>query len=212
MVFVRKSLPGFVSTVTALIILLSRFFAAPSLKSASQRLLEWQVVVAAFALGLGAVNLIWVHTANIRFKRGRAWRLSYVTLAFLIVPTVVGIALTPKHPVYTWLFDSFYDPLGGSIGALLAFWICSACYRTFRIRNVQSVLLLASAIVVMIGRVGIGQTMWPFSTRLSEWIMNVPNSAVMRALGMVTALGMVAVGLRVVLGLERRALMAGEEQ
>jgi hypothetical protein len=190
-------------------LLLVRFFSTPFLKTVSQRFLEWQVVIAAFALGLGGINLIRVHRTNIVQRRG-AWKLSYVTLAFLIVPAVIGIALTPKHPAYVWLYDAFYAPLSATIASLLAFWICSACYRAFRVRNLQAFLLLGAAIMTMFGRVGISQVAWPFSIKVADWIVTIPNSAAMRALGMVIALGMVGAGLQVLFGLERRVLRGDE--
>ena len=41
--------------------------------------------------------------------------------------------------------------------ALLAFFVASASYRAFKIRNFEATLLLISGIFLMIGRVPIGQ-------------------------------------------------------
>jgi hypothetical protein len=172
--------------------------------------MEWSVVIAAFSMGLGAVNLTRINVRNIRTKRVKSWWLSYVTLIFLVVPAITGIALTPSHPTYLWMYNTFYAPLNASIVALGVFWICSASYRAFRVRNLHSCLLLASSIIVMIGSMGIGQKYLPFSPRMSEWILNVVSSAIMRSMGMITAIGMVGVGLRIIIGLERRPIAGGD--
>lgn len=206
----RNSFAVLVSTVTALLVFASRFFDIPALVQTSQRIMEWTVVVAAFALGLGAVNLVRVNTRNIRQRRGKAWWLGYVTLVFFVVPTVVGIFLTPQHALYIQMYNTFYVPLNASIVALGVFWLCSASYRAFRVRNLHAVLLLVSATVVMVGSAGLGQKLIPFSPVASEWIMTVVTSAVMRAMGIITAIGMLGVGIRIVLGLERRPMGGGD--
>lgn len=206
----KNSLAVLVSTLTALIVFAARFVTVPVVTKTSQRIMEWTVVVAAFSLGLGAVNLARVNVRNISTKRGKSWWLSYVTLIFLVIPAVTGIALTPSHKTYLWMYNTFYAPLNASIVALGVFWICSAAYRAFRIRNFHSFLLLASSTIVMIGSMGLGKKYLPFSPKMSEFVLNVVSSAIMRSMGMVTAIGMVGVGLRIVLGLERRTLAGGD--
>ena len=55
------------------------------------------------------------------------------------------------------MFENIYLPLGASMFALLAFFVASASYRAFKIRNFEATLLLISGIFLMIGRVPLGQ-------------------------------------------------------
>lgn len=108
-----------------------------------------------------------------------------------------------KNTVFQFAFDQIYNPLSATIYALLAFYVASAAFRAFRARNWQSGILLVTAIVVMIGRVPIGDAIWPGFPWIQQWLMVWPNTAGQRAILMGAALGMIATGIRVIFGIER---------
>ena len=112
----------------------------------------------------------------------------------------------PSGRVYTWLVDHVFAPCNSTMFALLAFFIASAAFRAFRARNVEAALLLGAAIIIMIGRVPLGRAISEMLPWLSDWIIDVPNNAGRRAIMMGAALGAIATGLRVILGLERSHL------
>ena len=68
-----------------------------------------------------------------------------------------------KDTLFSRLFNSIIDPLESTMFALLAFFVASASYRAFRIRNFEASLLLASGILVMIGAV-------PFGSYIPSWM------------------------------------------
>ncbi len=112
----------------------------------------------------------------------------------------------PSGRVYNWLYDHVFAPCNATMFALLAFFIASAAFRAFRARNVEAGLLLGAAILIMIGRVPLGRALHESLPWLAEWIIDVPNNAGRRAILMGAALGAIATGLRVILGLERSHL------
>jgi hypothetical protein len=112
--------------------------------------------------------------------------------------------------VFNWLYDHIFFPCNATMFALLAFFIASAAFRAFRMRNVESGLLLGAAILVMLGLVPIGRAISPIFPEIQEWIVDIPNNAGRRAIMMGAALGAIVTGLRVILGLERSHL--GGEQ
>lgn len=108
--------------------------------------------------------------------------------------------------VYTWLYDHIFAPCNATMFALLAFFIASAAFRAFRMRNTEAALLLGSAILVMIGSAPVGGYISNFFPDLRNWILDIPNNAGRRAIMIGAALGAVVTGLRVILGLERSHL------
>lgn len=108
--------------------------------------------------------------------------------------------------VFNWIYDHIFFPCNATMFALLAFFIASAAFRAFRMRNLESGLLLGAAILVMLGLVPIGRALSPIFPEIQEWIVDIPNNAGRRAIMMGAALGAIATGLRVILGLERSHL------
>jgi len=104
------------------------------------------------------------------------------------------------------LYNRVYVPLSATMYGLLAFYIASAAFRAFRVRTPEAALLAVAAIIVMIGRVPIGEKIWDGIPLLTDWIMNVPNLAAKRAILIGAALGGIATGLKILLGIERNFL------
>jgi len=67
-----------------------------------------------------------------------------------------GAHLQTKGSLFYWMFFNIYTPLQATMFALLAFFVASASYRAFRIRNFEATLLLVSGIILMLGRVPVG--------------------------------------------------------
>ncbi|RMH44620.1 MAG: PEGA domain-containing protein [Deltaproteobacteria bacterium] len=112
--------------------------------------------------------------------------------------------------VYTWLYDYVFFPCNATMFSLLAFFIASAAFRAFRARSLEAGLLLGAAVLVMLGFVPIGGAIWSGFPEIAEWIMDVLNTTGRRAIIMGAALGAVATGLRVILGIERSHLGGGD--
>jgi hypothetical protein len=109
--------------------------------------------------------------------------------------------------------------------ASLAFFIVSAAYRAFRVRNFAATLLLFAACLVMVGNVPLGTDIWrgiarlihlavpsadftrlagfELFSRVKDWLMSTPQAAAARGIGIGLALGSMAMSLRIILGIER---------
>jgi hypothetical protein len=111
---------------------------------------------------------------------------------------------TPGGPLTQWFFRWIYQPLGASLFALLAFFVLSAALRTLRAGPSAAWVLLAVAVLVMLGAAPWSRVP-PFDGlgTLHDWIINVPALAGQRGLLLGAALGAIATSLRVLLGFDR---------
>ena len=161
---------------------------------------------------LGVVNLTQVNLPKIK-NREDDWIYRAIMMGSMVIIMVIGFVEYKDRmndgQVYKWLFDFVFIPLNATMFALLAFYIASAAFRAFRARNAEATVLLAAACVVMLARVPIGEQI-PFIgeylSHFMSWLMDVPNVSARRAIFVGAALGAIATGVRIILGIERSHL------
>lgn len=111
---------------------------------------------------------------------------------------------------FQWGYDYIQVPCGATIFSILAFFMASAAFRTFRARNAEAGLLLAAAIIVMVGRVPVGALISDWLPLVSDWIMEHPNLAAKRGILLGISLGIISQSLRILFGIERSYLGGSE--
>jgi hypothetical protein len=159
---------------------------------------RWAIIVAAFAMVLGFFNVLTVHVNKIlRFKQG--WFYSIFLVLTMMVVLILGLIEGPQGSLTSRIFQYILFPLQATIFSLLAFFVASAAYRAFRVRNWESALLVIFGVIVLLGQV----PLWGALTSSKEWILGVLSMAGSRGILLGAALGTVATGLRVLLGIDR---------
>jgi len=215
----KRELPLLITAVIGLFMLLSFFVPHHVVSVPADFLQQCAVIVVAFGYVLGGANALSVNLASIA-RRQPDWPYKLVLVATLLFTVLIGLK-EGRHwqdstTISMFLYNQLYSSMQATMFALLAFFIASAAFRAFRVRTLEAGLLAAAALIVMLGRVPIGDqlTAWlPEPVRLGavqDWIMNVPQNAAKRAVLMGAALGVMATGLRVILGIERSYLGGGD--
>ncbi|NOZ74815.1 MAG: hypothetical protein GXO90_05475 [FCB group bacterium] len=82
----------------------------------------------------------------------------------IVNPVDWGSHISYRGSLFNWMFYKIFTPLSATMFALLAFFVASASYRAFRIRNFEATLLLVGGIIIMLGRVPIG-------SKISTWFI-----------------------------------------
>ena len=189
--------------ISGIIILVAFFLNDPRATQVQDILDDWVVIISGFAFLMGGLSVLINHIYRVN-RRSDGWGYSIVLIVCLVGMAILGIFFDYSEAgLFQWLYKNVQNPMQATMFAFLAFYVASASYRAFRVRNWMATLLFISAIIVMIGSVPIGESMWSKFPVISQWILNVPSLAAQRALLIGAALGLVATGLKTLLGIER---------
>ena len=206
----RRQVPLIITFAVGILIVAQYFIPHWPFNQMFDTLNTWYMIVLFFAVTLGVGNLIKLHTRRVQ-RRSSGWGYSIVLVGSLATMSVAGIGWgLERGTFFYWLWQNIHIPMASTMFSLLAFFIASASYRAFRARSVEATLLLAAAIVVMLGRIPLGPLIHDRLPDLADWIMKYPNMAGQRAIMIGIALGTVSYCLRVILGIERTYLGGGE--
>jgi uncharacterized membrane protein YfcA len=218
----KKTFPLILLMIFGVFGILPSFLPHPAVQGIDNFVLnDLMRIVSAFALVLGLGSLLRIHFEKIR-RRAANWPYSWVLVITFFISSIIGLfggvsghGILPTH-IGNFPFDiqTIYlrmeVPLGGTMFALLAFFMASASYRAFRARSTEATLLLATAFVVMIGILPLGDRISHRLPAFAQWIMDLPLVVGQRGIGFGIALGGLATELKIILGIERSWLGGAE--
>ena len=217
MIFLKRQLPLAITFVMGVVFALQYYIPHPVSEEAITKVSDWMKIISGFALVLGIASVFHVHAVKIR-RQAPGWGYSGVLFAAIVTTMGVGFwsggesKTDGAQTAFGWLYDYTMVPLQGTMFSILAFFIASAAYRAFRARSPEASVLLVSAVVVMMGRVPLGQFLAPWTWHVTQWLLNVLNSAVRRAILIGVSMGSVGLSLKIILGKERSYLGGGKDQ
>lgn len=202
----RDRLAILTATVAGIFMTVQYFLVSSAATTAYKTILAWMQIIFAFALIVGVIGVSRIHLQKLAQRRA-GWINSAVLLAAAAVMAVLGFSGgIDRGSPFLWIFDNWQAPMQSTVFSLLAFYVASAAYRGFRARSGESLVLVIAAIIVLIGRVPLGEWISPYIPVTADWVLNIPALAAKRGILIGIGLGMVATSLKVILGLERTYL------
>lgn len=228
----RRTIPMLILASAGLLLIVAKF--SPFTVSWQETVLGWFNILAAVAFVLGAGNLLAVNLEQISSRRP-GWAYAAITLFAFAVTLVVGmfkvgavpngmhpdIHLAGAHDVpqapFGWIYDYMLVPLTSTMFAMLAFYVASAAFRAFRAKNIEAILLLGTAFIILLSQTAAGMflTGWiPEDSVFSFLRLDVMKRGItehiqtagMRAITIGIALGVAATSLRLIFGIDKSYL------
>ena len=210
-IFWKRSLPVLITFVLGVTFALQYYVPHPASEALLSEVSVWNQIIAGFAAILGVASLLQVHYVKMRRKEA-GWGYSAVLYLSMVVTLIVGFwsGGESENSAFGWLYSYILVALSSTMFSILAFFVASAAYRAFRARSLEATVLLAAAVFVMFGRVPLGEYLVSGVGLVSDWIMNVPNTAARRGIMIGISLGGIATSIKIIFGIERAYLGGGE--
>ena len=172
--------------------------------------LRGAVVVAGVALLVGVSNLTAVHIK--RIKQGESIY-SLITVLALLLTLLVGaydLGMTYLQGEsglrYTrWIFENIQLPIESSLMAIIAVSLTYAAIRLLSRRlNFMSVVFSVVVIILLVGAIpAVAASDFNILSSIRNWVMSVPVVGGTRGIMLGMAMGIIATGIRILLGTDR---------
>jgi hypothetical protein len=193
-----------IAITAGLLILLGYFLPIDPLRSLKDVLVQWSMILAAFALLVGVVNLIKVHLARVQSRKISGLYSLILIISFSLTVVIAGY-FGPTASPSMWIFNYIQMPIETSLLAILAVTLAYAGARLLSRRpNGFTILFILIVIFVLLGTTPLiffGEVR--FLSILRNLIIQVPAVAGARGILLGVALGAIATGIRILLGSDR---------
>jgi hypothetical protein len=203
---IRRHGPYLTITLLIVFFFITYLFTTPQpVQLFGTQLVQWASVVGYFAILVGTIDIVIFHLKPLRSKESGQWQYSAVLLIITAIGLVTGTAgvlsgAGINYQPFAWLYNAIYVPSNATVYAILVFYIASASYRAFRIKNAQAAFLVLVGFIIMFADIGLGYVIWPGFVPLGNWINTYPVAAAFRPIIIGSGLGFIITGLRALLG------------
>ena len=202
----KREIPILITLISGLFCLIGFFVPHPWVRNGYEDIQNWALILVGLTYVLGVANLLSVNLKSVSTRRAD-WAYKLVLVVSLLVMMGIGFSEGDKYldttSKFSWMYRNFYSPMSATMFALLAFFIASAAFRAFRIRSPEAMLLAIAAFILMLGRVPVGNLISHYIPDAADWLMEIPQNAAKRGILIGAALGVMATGIRLILGIEK---------
>lgn len=186
-----------------IVVLLGYFLQINLLVNLRVVLLEWATILIAVALLVGIINLFVVH-----FRKSAADQQNRINSIALIISLTTTLLVAgwfgPTHTYSLWIFNHIQIPIEASLMAILTVVLIYAGIRLLRRKpNMLTIVFIATAVVILLMSGALFGIDIPGLSELRIWIGKVPAVAGARGILLGVSLGIVAAGLRILIGADR---------
>jgi hypothetical protein len=200
---VRNPLYPAVAIGVGIVVLLGYFLQVDLLVNVRIMFLEWATILVGIALLVGVVNLLIVHWHKATSNHLNRYNSIALLVGLFVTLLIVGY-FGPTDPVSVWIFNYIQIPIEASLVALLSVVLIYAGVRLLRRKpNLMTIVFIATAVVILLMSGPLFGIDIPGLAELRIWIGKVPAVAGARGILLGISLGIIAAGLRILMGADR---------
>ena len=161
-------------------------------------------------IGLGIINIFMIHIRTVQKREPGKWPFSLWLMFGIVFMVVFGIQqgllsgkTISEAPAYYWVYMNVNIATSITIFSLFGFYVVSATIHAFQVKNLDTFLLSLGAILIFLWNAPLGGIIWEGFLPLGTWISTNITGSTFRAVTICMAVGVLSLGIRILLGLER---------
>jgi hypothetical protein len=206
----KSVIPAAIAIGVGIVTLLGFFFTSGQIVALRLIFTDWAVIVGALAVLLGLGNLMTVHARRID-QQAPGWVYSLLTALAAIGTLAIGLfeslrsggpVLAQQDTVTHLLFQGVVVASQAALASLAMFFLVAAAVRMLKTKpsgwSVFFLIVVVISLIAWIPFPGLG-----LANQFRDWLISVPAAAGARGILLGVALGTIAIGLRVLTGMER---------
>lgn len=212
--FVRRTLPVILTSIIALFMVVSYYLVSPIAGDASSIFRSVAVFIFSMAVPVGTIGYLY-HNGTIVRKRQRGdWIYSLVGIVALLVTFFAGFTgeTIGTSPLLSFIYGKIAVRIGYGIYSLFAFFVISSVFRALTTRNINVAVMTVVVVALLLGQSPIGAVAWGGFPVIATWIVNVLNIGGQRGLIIGVGIGSLGLGIRIIMGWERSAILGSREE
>ncbi len=197
-----------VAILSGLVVLASYFVPLEILVAGRGTLIQWAILLSAFAVLVGIINLLIVHYNKLARKQKGAFY-SLLLILGMGITFMLGV-LSPYYSklssAFNFTFQAIQFPVEASLMSVLVVTMTYGSIRLLRHRlGAFSIILIVTALLVLLGMAPLPfiGTLPLVSDTLRPFLAQVLAGSGARGILIGVALGALTTGLRVLLGVDR---------
>jgi hypothetical protein len=207
----KRLVATFIAALAGILVLIDATSPVTPLAPLAYLIVDWTATLTALALLIGIVSVAHTHFGRItRFDKD--WFYSAILLVGMLLVILVGIVGIPgltampqpslaEEPVRI-LFRAVYEPLAGSLLALLAFFSLSAAVRAMQRRGIEPRVIISVALIVLLLQLPLIATQ-PLVADAVGWLNDYIVLAGARGLLIGASIGTLVASIRVLVGFDQ---------
>lgn len=207
---VKREIPLAVTFIVGMILIVSYFVNIPILSTMASKILTWANIIGGMMIGLGVINLFMLHIRTVRRREPGKWPFSLWLMFGTVFMFVFGVqqgmlsgTTLTEATSYFWVYMNVNIATSITIFSLFGFYVVSATIHAFQIRSIESFLLSLGAVLVFLWNAPLGGAIWEGFLPLGSWISANVTGSTFRAITITMAIGVLSLGIRILLGMER---------
>jgi hypothetical protein len=201
--FVRRELPIIFTAIFSIILVAREFLPLAQINLWGGWITKSGTIITAFTAGLATIALLEAHIKHVMRKTPNQWIYSIILMCTLFLFIFAGLF---EVSWYNTLYNTLVGRPFGANWGIMAFFLISGSYRSFRLRNIESYAISFTWLVVLLALTPLGGALFgKYISMVADYLILIVTTGSFRAFIVTAALGAIIFGLRVLLGLERGA-------